>query len=81
VLFLRHDVDTLAKRAAKLGAYRGAEAMVPRTHVEESTQHLSSGEGAQITGKPSAPALRWQAIAKLARRTVAAAAPARAMQR
>jgi hypothetical protein len=67
VLFLRHDVDTLAARAGKLGVYRGAEDMIPRRHVDETKQVLSRGEAAQRVRKPSAATQRLQAIAKLNR--------------
>lgn len=62
VVFLRHEVDTLAARAGKLGVYRGAEDMLPRGHVEETR---SPAEGAQRVRKPSAAQQRRQAVAKM----------------
>ncbi|HEX5059724.1 MAG TPA: hypothetical protein VFV99_10210 [Kofleriaceae bacterium] len=51
VLFLRHDLDTLAGRAAKLGVYRGAENMMPKAHVEEEKKPQSRGDNAQLARK------------------------------
>jgi len=48
VLFLRHDLDTLAARSAKVGVYRGAENMMPKAHVEETKQPQSRGDHAML---------------------------------
>lgn len=51
VLFLRHDLDALAMRSAKLGVYQGAETMLPKAHVEETKVPTARGESAQAARK------------------------------
>jgi hypothetical protein len=51
VVFLRHDLEALAARAAKVGVYRGAEDMLPRAHAEDSRVVGARGETALFARK------------------------------